>query len=102
MARRDAPDTYGLITRTAPELLHRVGRPSDTIYFSEISPDVDADPEAGNRFDVLGGGVTYAATKPKAALLETLQKFTPHWDHRCRAAPATRSDGCGKSSRELA
>lgn len=39
--------------------LWRVGRRASPYRFSEITPEIDAQDNAGNRFDVLGGGVLY-------------------------------------------
>ncbi|SHE25385.1 Hypothetical protein ACGLYG10_1601 [Actinomyces glycerinitolerans] len=57
--------------------LYRIGRADSPFHFSEISPDVSELPRAGNRFDVLGGGVLYAASTPTGAFVETLQSFRP-------------------------
>jgi len=57
--------------------LYRIGRADSPFHFSEISPDVSELPQAGNRFDVLGGGVLYAASTPTGAFVETLQSFRP-------------------------
>ncbi|WP_369596460.1 RES domain-containing protein [Actinomyces ruminicola] len=57
--------------------LYRIGRAEAPFHFSEITPEVSGLPNAGNRFDVLGGGVMYAASTPTGAFVETLQSFRP-------------------------
>lgn len=59
----------------APGNLWRVERATTALRFSRISP-VDAENDrAGNRFDVPGGGVLYAATEPQGAYAETIAQF---------------------------
>ncbi|MFT4136695.1 RES family NAD+ phosphorylase [Microbacterium sp.] len=61
----------------APERLWRVERATTALRFSRISP-VDAESDrAGNRFDVPGGGVLYAASDPRGAYAETIAQFRP-------------------------
>lgn len=61
----------------SPREFWRVGRRPEPLNFSEISP-IDAQSRAGgNRFDVPGGGVLYAATRPEGAFAETLARFRP-------------------------
>lgn len=61
----------------APGTLWRVERATMALRFSRISP-VDAESDsAGNRFDVSGGGVLYAATDPRGAYAETIAQFRP-------------------------
>jgi len=55
-----------------PEVLYRIAVRHKGLGYSEITPEDDANPRAGHRFDVLGAGVLYAATNPRAAYLETL------------------------------
>lgn len=69
--------TLRIPTITPPQVLYRVGRASNPFWFSEISPEIDPLADAGNRFDVLGAGVMYAATTRLGALTETLQFFRP-------------------------
>lgn len=57
--------------------LWRVGRAGSEFRSSKISPAIAELPAAGNRFDVLGGGVLYAASTPEGAFTETLQAFRP-------------------------
>jgi hypothetical protein len=60
-----------------PAALWRVGRASSLLQFSEIDP-VDATvPNAGNRFDVPGGDVLYAATAADGAYAETIARYRP-------------------------
>lgn len=60
----------------APSILYRVGRSNDPLHYSTIRPE-DARSGAGNRFDVPGGGVLYAATQREACFGETLARFRP-------------------------
>lgn len=62
---------------TPPDPLLRVGRTGGLLRFSTISPLDAALPKAGNRFDVPGGGVLYAATTAEACYAETLARFRP-------------------------
>lgn len=60
-----------------PNVLWRVERISPTLRFSWINAvDAESDRE-GNRFDVPGGGVLYAATDPRGAYAETIAQFRP-------------------------
>ncbi len=54
----------------------RVARRTDPLAFSRIAPE-DAWTDAGNRFDVPGAGVLYAADTPRACYVETLARFRP-------------------------
>jgi len=60
-----------------PEVLYRIAVRHRGLAFSEITPEDHANPRAGHRFDVLGAGVLYAATRPRAAYLETLGNLRP-------------------------
>lgn len=62
---------------TPPDPLLRVGRTGGLLRFSTINPLDAALPKAGNRFDVPGGGVLYAATTAEACYAETLARFRP-------------------------
>jgi hypothetical protein len=53
-----------------------VARRGALLKYSEITP-VDAALQAGNRFDVPGGGVIYAGTDLQACYAETLSRFRP-------------------------
>lgn len=44
-------------TAAPPDIVHRVARRRGLLDFSTISPVDAALPHAGNRFDVVGGGV---------------------------------------------
>lgn len=59
----------------APRRLYRVGRDTNPIAYSYITPDIDADDKLGYRFDVLGAGVMYASTVPLGAYTETVQNY---------------------------
>ncbi|WP_415079137.1 RES domain-containing protein [Microbacterium sp.] len=61
----------------APRELWRVGRRPEPLNFSRISPTDAQNRAGGNRFDVPGGGVLYAATHPDGAFAETLARFRP-------------------------
>ena len=60
----------------SPPLMWRVERVSDPLRFARIEA-ADATLETGNRFDVAGAGVLYAATAPVGAFAETLASFRP-------------------------
>jgi len=60
-----------------PATVWRVGRASAPLRFSEITPDDSLSVHGGNRFDVPGGRVLYAATEPDGAYAETLARFRP-------------------------
>ncbi len=64
-------------TATPPDVIHRVARRRGLLGFSTISPVDAALPKAGNRFDVVGGGVLYAGSTPEACYAETLARFRP-------------------------
>lgn len=63
-----APPTTGV---------HRVGRADRLLRYAEITPADAALPNAGNRFDVVGGGVLYSATEVEGCYAETLARFRP-------------------------
>jgi len=60
-----------------PESVYRIGRTGDLLQFSSIRPDDAALPKAGNRYDVPGGSVLYAATSVRACYGETLARYRP-------------------------
>lgn len=60
-----------------PAQLWRVGRSPDPLNFSTIDPGDAVQPNGGNRFDVPGGEVLYAASQPEGAFAETLARFRP-------------------------
>ena len=65
------------VEATCPPVLHRVGHVEDPLRFSEIDA-LDADlADFGNRFDIPGAGVLYAATDREGAFKETLAVFRP-------------------------
>ncbi len=55
-----------------PDRVWRVALIPSGQRFSEIAPDDALLPDAGNRFDVPGGGILYCATTPRGSFLETL------------------------------
>ncbi|GGD76804.1 RES family NAD+ phosphorylase [Microbacterium murale] len=59
----------------APDALWRVERATTALRFSRISPLDAENDRVGNRFDVPGGGVLYAATDPQGAYAETIAQF---------------------------
>ncbi|MGV8882053.1 MAG: RES family NAD+ phosphorylase [Rhodoglobus sp.] len=61
----------------APDILWRVGRTTEPLHFSAIAPEDAASENGGNRFDVPGGRVLYAASSPEGAFAETLARFRP-------------------------
>lgn len=69
-------ETHGPARVAAPPLLWRVERTSPPLRLARIDPQ-DAALETGNRFDVAGVGVLYAATEPVGAFAETLAGFRP-------------------------
>lgn len=61
----------------APALLWRVGRAPEPLNFSTLNAADAQNPRGGNRFDVPGGGILYAASRPQGAFAETLARFRP-------------------------
>ena len=55
-----------------PDRVWRVALIPSGQRYSAIAPDDALLPDAGNRFDVPGGGVLYCATTPRGSYLETL------------------------------
>lgn len=55
----------------------RIARRASIGAFAELTPQDAALPNAGNRFDVLGGGVLYGATRIEGCYAETLARFRP-------------------------
>jgi hypothetical protein len=70
--------------------LWRVARRGAEFRFSQIDADVAADSRLGNRFDIPGWGVLYAASRPEGAFAEVLQGFRPT---AATLAAAARDDG---------
>lgn len=62
---------------TCSSHLWRVGRASDPLRFSSIQAEDAASPRNGNRFDVPGGEVLYAASTAEGAFAETISRFRP-------------------------
>lgn len=60
-----------------PDTLHRIARAQAPLNFSEIAPEDATSGKSGNRYDVPGGGVLYAATKVQTCFAETLARFRP-------------------------
>lgn len=60
-----------------PGSVHRVARADDPLRASWIRPEDAVHRKAGNRYDVAGGGVLYAATQLQACFAETLGRFRP-------------------------
>ncbi len=60
-----------------PNTVHRVARKGAGDRYATITPADDSDPRAGNRFDVLGGGVLYVASEPITCYFETLAPLRP-------------------------
>lgn len=58
-----------------PETVYRIGRVDDPLRFSSIRPDDAVLPKAGNRYDVAGGAVLYAASQVRACYGETISRF---------------------------
>lgn len=65
------------VTALPPDTIYRVARSRGLLDFSTISPVDAALAKAGNRFDVVGGGVLYAGTTVEACYAETLARFRP-------------------------
>lgn len=64
-------------TVPAPPALRRVARTDGATRFSRISPADNRSAKAGNRYDVVGGGVLYAADTVETCFRETLARFRP-------------------------
>lgn len=60
-----------------PPTVYRVARKHAATRYSAIRPADDADPRAGHRWDVLGGGVLYAGSSLRIAYIETLGVLRP-------------------------
>jgi hypothetical protein len=71
------PDDLQLALVNPPEILWRVEHAATPLRFSRISTADAALDRGGNRFDVLGSGVLYAATNPDEAFAEALASFRP-------------------------
>ncbi|GIT82201.1 hypothetical protein LLS1_38700 [Leifsonia sp. LS1] len=58
-----------------PSVLFRVERPEPPLRYSQISAEDTALDNVGNRFDIAGAGVLYAASHTQGALAETSASF---------------------------
>lgn len=72
--REDGPQ---IRTVALPSAVYRVARKHAATKYSSIRPEDDADPRAGHRWDVLGGGVLYAGSSLRIAYVETLGVLRP-------------------------
>ncbi|MGB7980260.1 MAG: RES family NAD+ phosphorylase [Candidatus Nanopelagicales bacterium] len=70
------PDQPRRNRQTRPSPVWRVARRADPLAFSRIAPE-DAWTDAGNRFDIPGAGVLYAADTVRGCYVETLARFRP-------------------------
>lgn len=61
----------------APDVLWRVARLGMGTRFSQIDPADALSHNAGNRFDVAGGGVLYASTEIEGCYREVLARLRP-------------------------
>lgn len=66
-----------IVTVAAPDSMLRVARAGSGRRFSRITPSDARSERAGNRYDVVGGGVLYAADELRTCYLETLARFRP-------------------------
>lgn len=57
--------------------MFRVARADGAARFSQISPADNRSAKAGNRYDVVGRGVLYAADEVQTCFRETLARFRP-------------------------
>lgn len=73
-AVRDGPQ---IKTVALPSTVYRVARKHAAMRYSRIRSDDDADPKAGHRWDVVGGGVLYAGSTARVAYVETLGVLRP-------------------------
>lgn len=64
-------------TLLPPEQIYRIGRNGSPLHYSCIKPEDAQLAKAGNRFDVAGGGVLYAASQRAACYGETLSRLRP-------------------------
>ncbi|AZZ56599.1 hypothetical protein C5E08_12315 [Rathayibacter iranicus] len=78
-------------TVPAPDVLWRVGRATDPARFTTVDPIDASTSTAGNRFDVPGGAVLYAATEPSGAYAETISRLRPTSRMRALARALTPS-----------
>jgi hypothetical protein len=57
--------------------VYRVARHDGALRHSEITPADNRSGRAGNRYDVVGGGVLYAASTVRTCFAETMSRFRP-------------------------
>lgn len=74
-----------------PEELWRIEWKEPPLRYSFISASDAAQDNAGNRFDIPGVGVLYAATRPVGAFAETTAQFRPN--------ASLIKDGCSRERR---
>lgn len=60
-----------------PETIFRIARHDGATLHSRITPADNRSGSAGNRYDVVGGGVLYGATVVRTCFSETLARFRP-------------------------
>jgi RES domain len=60
-----------------PDFVLRVARVDSSLRFSRITPADSRSDKAGNRYDVVGGGVLYGADELQTCYRETLARFRP-------------------------
>lgn len=77
MSARERVDRHDVMVCEPDTELWRVGRSTGSLHFSRLDSEIAEDDRAGNRSDVLGGGVLYTASNPTGAYAETLQGFRP-------------------------
>lgn len=66
-----------IATADPPDSIFRVARVGGARSFSRITPSDGRSGRAGNRYDVVGGGVLYGATDIITCYRETLSRFRP-------------------------
>jgi len=69
-------DSPGLVQPPTSGIF-RVARADQPLMATVIDPSDAALPNAGNRFDIAGGGVLYFASHPLGCYAETLARFRP-------------------------
>lgn len=72
MATENRPALVG-----PPKSIKRIGRVDSALRFSRISPEDNELRNAGNRYDVPGGGVLYGAVSEATCFAETVARFRP-------------------------
>lgn len=64
-------------TSEPPATVYRVARQDGALRHSRITPADNRTGGAGNRYDVVGGGVLYAASTARTCFAETMSRFRP-------------------------